>query len=124
MSLSLVLLIVLGLAAVGYFLGRARAVNGVGGDRRLLHSLPNYYGWAVALSTLIPALAAVVLWLIVQPIIIDNQVSSMISQETVDASSLDLVMSDVVRVADGLDLAVSQGALTEEQVSPNYLCII
>ena len=117
MSLMLLLLVLLILSAAGYFLGRARAMRSAGGDRRILHSLPGYYGWSVALTTLLPALAALVLWIIVQPIIVDSQVSSMISEQTIEGSSLDLAMSDVVRVADGLDLAVSRGILTEEEAS-------
>ncbi len=117
MSLSLLLLIVILLAVVGFFLGRIRALNSAGGDRRVLHSLPNYYGWSVALTTALPALAVLVLWIIIQPIIIDGRVSSMISQEALANSTLDLVMSDVVRVADGLDLAVSEGVLSAEQAS-------
>ena len=117
MSVSVLLLVILLLAAVAFFAGRVRAMRSAGGDKRVLHSLPNYYGWSVALTTALPALAVLALWLIVQPIIIDSRVSSMISDESVAASSLDLVMSDVVRVANGLNLAVSRGVLSEEQAS-------
>ena len=117
MSLSLLILVVLLLAVVGFFLGRIRAMRSAGGDKRVLHSLPNYYGWSVALTAALPALAVLILWIVVQPVIVDSQVSSMISEQTITDSSLDLVMSDVVRVADGLDLAVSKGVLTEEEAS-------
>lgn len=84
---------------------------------RELHSLPGYYGWNVVVSILVPALLLLIAWLIFQPIILDSQVSSKISEETIAASSLDLVMSDVVRVAEGLDLAVSQGAMSADMAS-------
>jgi len=114
MSLPYILVALLILAIAGYIVGRGKALSSAGGDSRLLHSLPGYYGWNVVVSTLIPALVVLVIWLIVQPIVINSHVSSMISEETAAASSLDLVMSDVARVADGLDLAVSQGAMSTE----------
>ena len=115
MSLSVILLVLLALAVVGYVLGRGRALGSAGGDMQKLHSLPSYYGWNAALMVLIPSLLVLVVWLIVQPIVINGQVSSMISEASIGKSSLDLVMSDVKRVADGLDAAVEAGAMTAEQ---------
>jgi phosphate transport system permease protein len=114
MSLTYILLALLVLAVAGYIVGRGKALSSAGGDSRELHSLPGYYGWNVVVSTLVPSLLLLVVWLFVQPIVLNSQVSSKISEETVAESSLDLVMSDVVRVADGLDQAVSQGAMTSE----------
>lgn len=114
MSLSYILIALLILAVAGFFIGRRKALSSAGGDPRILHSLPGYYGWNVVVSTLVPSLLVLVAWLIVQPIVIDSHVASMISGETASESSLDLVMSDVVRVAEGLDLAVSQGAMSSE----------
>ena len=107
----------LALAVAAYFLGRAKALGSAGGDSRDLHSLPSYYGWNAALMVLLPALAVLAVWLIVQPVLIDGQVSSMISEKSIENSSLDLVMSDVARVANGLDVAVDAGALTADQAA-------
>ncbi len=115
MSLSLILLVLLALAAIAYFVVRSRALASAGGDSRILHSLPSYYGWNASLMVLLPALFVLVLWLIVQPILVNGQVSSMISESTIEQSSLDLVMSDVERVANGLDVAVEAGALTPHE---------
>lgn len=117
MSLSLILIVLLALAVVGYFLGRGRALASAAGDIRHLHSLPGYYGWNAVLSVLIPSLLVLLIWLAVQPLVINNQVASMISQKTIEASSLDLVMSDVERVAKGLDIAVEKGALSSEDAA-------
>lgn len=38
------ILIVLAIAATGYVVGRSRALASAGGDSRILHSLPSYYG--------------------------------------------------------------------------------
>ncbi len=107
-------LVVLALTAIGYVLGRRRAMASAGGDARKLHSLPSYYGSNVALFTAVPALLTLVLWLLVQPVLIDSRVSQLIPDSTIsEGSSLGLVMSDVQRVADGIDVAVAQGTLTE-----------
>ncbi|MEZ5798885.1 MAG: phosphate ABC transporter permease subunit PstC [Paracoccaceae bacterium] len=50
------LLAVLGRSALGFVLGRQRALSVAGGDARRLHSLPVYYGSSVLLFTAIPAL--------------------------------------------------------------------
>ena len=58
------------------------------------------------------------MWLLVQPLVINSQVSSLIPQEAVsEGSSLGLMMADVRRVADGLDTAVAAGAMTSEEAS-------
>ncbi|MWB77373.1 phosphate ABC transporter permease subunit PstC [Pseudooceanicola sp. 216_PA32_1] len=118
MSASLIFLIVVALAAVGFVLGRGRAMASAGGDIRNLHSLPSYYAFNVALSALVPALILLVVWLIAQPALIENRVQSMIPQDRyADRGELSLIMSDVRRVADGLDLAVERDALTREEAS-------
>lgn len=61
MNLSTLILIVLALGAAGFVAGRQRALHAAGGDTRRLHSLPGYYGQAVALSTVVPALALLML---------------------------------------------------------------
>ncbi len=114
MPLSFILIGLLVLATIGFFVGRAKALSSTGGDKGALHSLPGYYGWHAFVATLIPAIIVLVGWLIVQPILINNHVSSLLSERTIERSSLDLVMSDVRRVADGLDLAVSEGAMSAE----------
>ena len=118
MSNTLILLIVLGLGVFGFFAGRSRAMATVGGDRRLLHSLPNYYGANVALNTIVPAVIVLFTWSIVQPMVINGAVSGMINQDRIaEGSSLGLVMSDVRRVAEGLDVAVAQGVMTPDMAS-------
>ena len=108
-------LIVLGLAAAGTVLGRARALSSAGGDIRKLHSRPSYYGSHVLLMTLAPAFGVMVLWLLAQPLIIDRGVQASLPASVVpQGSTLGLVMSDVRRVADGLDRAVASGTMTAQ----------
>ncbi|MDE4175040.1 phosphate ABC transporter permease subunit PstC [Phaeobacter sp. PT47_59] len=115
-TFSLVL-IVCAIAAAGFLLGRHRALASAGGDARTLHSLPSYYGYHVGLSALIPALGVLIIWLLAQPALIESRVSSMIPAEAVpENASLSLVMSDVRRVAEGLELAVAEGALSNRDI--------
>lgn len=105
------------LSVAGFVLGRNRAMTSAGGEIRNLHSLPAYYGYNVALSTLLPAMAVLAVWLLAQPMFIETRVSAMIPPNLVpENTSLGLVMIDVRRVSEGLDMAVVQGAMTEEEI--------
>lgn len=110
MSASWLLILLLALAGLGgFFLGRSRALASAGGDIRKLHSLPNYYGFNVSMLAFVPAVLLLGgLWVVVQPMVIDARASGAIPPDSMyaDAGELTLVMSDVRRVADGLDLAV------------------
>jgi len=118
MSLGLVSLIVIVLAIVGFLVGRQMALSKAGGDIRRLHSLPGYYGQTVLLFTAVPALLVLVIWVLVQPLLIDARVTAMIPAEDMPAgSNMSLVMSDVRRIADGLDLIVAQGRSTEDEIT-------
>ena len=55
MSSSLLLIVILVLTVIGFYMGRSRALASVGGKVRDLHSLPGYYGYAVALWCGIPS---------------------------------------------------------------------
>ncbi len=110
-------LLVLALAMAGFFTGRARALKSVGGDSRNLHSLPVYYGANAAISVLGPAIGVMVVWLLAQPVLIERSVSGAIPADLIpEGANLNLVMADVRRLAEGLDVAVAQGALTNEDV--------
>ena len=110
--------IILGLGLVGYMTGRQRALRSAGGDSRRLHSLPSYYGANVLLLTVAPALIVVIAWLLVQPLIVDSRIGGLIPDSAIpEGGSLGLVMSDVRRVAEGLDIAVSQGAMTADEAN-------
>ncbi len=114
MSVGLITLIILGLAALGFFLGRQKALSSVKGDARHLHSLPSYYGWSVALFAAVPAFLVMIVWLFLQPTVLENHVSSTIPAANIEAAgSIDLVMADVRRIAEGLDLIAAKAGLDE-----------
>ena len=103
------------LAVVGYIGGRTKALASGGGDVRNLHSRPNYYGVNAVLFAVVPSILVLGAWLILQPLLIENRVKDLIPADRYEGSGeLSLIMSDVRRVADGLDTAVAQGVMTEE----------
>ena len=110
MSLGLLCLILLGLAAAGYVLGQRRAVASAGGDIRKLHSLPGFYGQITALGVIVPTFALIVVWLLAQGFIIQNSALSHITPADIaEGSSVDLAMADVTRLARGLATLVAKG---------------
>lgn len=110
MSLGLLLLVIIALAVIGYVIGQRRAMASAGGDMRKLHSLPTFYGWITALGVLVPALLLIVVWLFAEGFAIENSAVSHIAAADVPAdSSVDLMMADVTRLANGLSVLASKG---------------
>ncbi|WP_299196470.1 phosphate ABC transporter permease subunit PstC [uncultured Tateyamaria sp.] len=108
-------LIVLTISAVGFLMGRQRALVSAGGDSRNLHSLPIYYGSNALMKSVVPALGLMILWLLAQSLFIDSRIVQMIPEsEIAEGSNIGLVMSDVRRTADGLSKAVDAGLLDDE----------
>jgi phosphate transport system permease protein len=78
MPLLWIVTIILILGAIGYVLGRRKAIASAGGDARLLHSLPGYYGTNALILTTVPALLVLAVWLIIQPLVIERSVTSLV----------------------------------------------
>ncbi len=117
MDLSWLILTVLALGVVGFVLARRKALAVVQGDRRRLHSLPSYYGYAAFLFAAVPALLTLCIWLLVQPVIVNGTVAGSLPEEYLaDAGQTDLAMSDVRRVAEGFEIAIRMGQMTEDQL--------
>jgi phosphate transport system permease protein len=109
MTPGTIAIIVLILAAIGYVLGRRRALQAAKREGVKLHSLPGYYGESVALFTAVPALFLMAAWLFVQPIVIESSISAKIPDSVVpEGGAKSLVMVDVRRISDGLDLILAK----------------
>jgi phosphate transport system permease protein len=93
------------LAAVAYYLGRARSLATVGGMRgiRNLHSLPSYYGTLTAVWCAVPAVIVLALWMTFQETIITRLVTAHLPQsaQELDPSRLGLLLNDVRNVVAG-----------------------
>jgi phosphate transport system permease protein len=108
------LVLLAALAAIGFVLGRSRALASGKGNIRNLHSLPSYYGYNAALLSAVPALLLMAAWLLIQPVIIENRIINLIPETAIsEDSTRALVMSDVRRIAEGLNTAVAEAALTD-----------
>ena len=89
------------LTAIGYTLGRQRAVATVGGRRRELHSLPSYHGLHVALWCALPSLVLVLLWVILEPHILQALIIANLPPELAakPANELGLILNDIQNIA-------------------------
>ena len=113
MSVLLLLVVIFVLSFAAFIICKGRALSSVQGNPRDLHSLPNYYGWHGAIMVALPAFVGLLAWLVIQPIVIERQITGFFPAETLaDGSSLELLMEDTRRVAGGIDVAVSTGAMT------------
>src|SRR5210317_519973 len=100
------------LGGIGFFMGRHRALSSADHDPRLLHSRPHYYGGFVCLMTLVPAMLSLAIWVLVQPMVVSSLAGGLVSPQSIpDGSSLGLIMSDVVRMAQALTMAAAQGVI-------------
>ncbi len=117
MSVGIIILVILGLAALGFVVGRQRALSLWAPGSAKLHSLPGYYGQMVALFTAVPALFLMILWLSLQPTFIEGRISDMIPQSVVpEGGAHSLVMSDVRRIAGGLNAVIAKGGVGEGEL--------
>lgn len=112
MSTTLLIGILLAIAAVAYTLGRMRANAVAGGKSSALHSRPNYYGAYVALAAFLPPLILVAAWLAISPFIVNSSVRDTFPDEVKAQSPAQqsLAFGMVTTIARGLP------QLTEEEL--------
>ena len=115
---NLWILIIIGVVAVMGFVGaRQRALSSGQGDIRNLHSLPSFYGTNAMLAGLIPSLVVLALWTAFQPLVIQSSVTHIIeADQELSDGQLSLAMTDVRRIATGLELAIETGRLDLDEV--------
>lgn len=122
MSTTLLLAILLAIAAIAYVLGRMRANALSGGKSSALHSRPNYYGAYVALAAFLPSLILVALWLTISPFIVNSSVRDSFP-ESVKAQSpaqQSLSFGMVTTIARGLPL-LSEDEVRSVKLDPSTL---
>ncbi len=91
------------LTGIGFFFGRSRALASVSGRAKNLHSLPDYYGWYLALWCGLPSFGLFLLWVLAEPYLIDLLVIDRMLPVLPGggASSPDLILSLVHSLAAG-----------------------
>ncbi|MEN8213449.1 MAG: phosphate ABC transporter permease subunit PstC [Pseudomonadota bacterium] len=109
MNSSTLLLTLVGLAILGYLYGRKRslAVAAGSGGVRHLHSLPSYYGYMTALWAGLPALIALLLWSIAEPLVLNQQLIATLPADVqnLPESQLGLYLNDLKLIAAAPDTA-------------------
>ncbi|MCF6368517.1 phosphate ABC transporter permease subunit PstC [Rhizobium halophilum] len=122
MSVGSIVLVLLVLAVIGYFLGRGRSLSAAKRDHVKLHSLPGYYGQTVALFVAVPAFLLLIVWLFIQPVLIESRVNEMLPDSVIpEGGARSLVMADVRQIAGGLDAVLNRTGLTEEALDDGRL---
>ncbi len=119
---STTLILLLGFMAIAaFYFGRGRSLSLVGGPGHglALHSLPGYYGYYVAVWVALPALALLLLWVMVEPRIIVALVIDGLPAAYRDLSpgELNLLVNNIQNLAAGDVVSVNidetlQGAAT------------
>ncbi len=104
MSLSTLILSLVGVGIGAYFIGLLRAKMKARGNERSLHSRPGYHGGFLALWTSLPAIIVLLIWAAVEPAFIDREVQGSLPLEIQQGpqANIGLTMGVVRSVASGL----------------------
>ena len=100
-SLGFIIPAILAFVLVTYFIGNMRAAAATNAGTVRLHSRQSYYGAYVGVIVALSVFATMALWLIVEPIIVNNIIEARLPADVRDgrASDLALVLQQIVNVA-------------------------
>jgi phosphate transport system permease protein len=114
---STLLLVVVGLALFGYYMGRQRAVRtAVAAGPRSFHSLPGYHGGYVALWCALPALTLLVLWQMFEPAWLRSAVLDSLPEtmQALPEDQLGLVYNEIRNQVEGNFVAAEPSSAVAE----------
>jgi phosphate transport system permease protein len=118
MQTTTLTLILFAMAASAFYFGRERSLVVATGPKKLssLHSLPGYYGYYTAIWALLPALAVLMLWLLIEPKVIVALIIQGLpdAQRSLSAGELNLLVNNIQNLASGDIVAVEIDALLSE----------
>jgi phosphate transport system permease protein len=99
------ILLVCAMSVAAFYLGRGRSLASAGGVSRAstLHSLPGYYGYFTAMWCLLPALAVLLAWLLLEPgVIVSLTISGLpAEQQALPGGELNLLINNIQNLASG-----------------------
>ena len=115
---STTLILLLGFMAVAaFYFGRGRSLSLVGGPGHgmALHSLPGYYGYYVAIWVALPAIALLLLWMLIEPRLIIAMVVSGLpeSYRNLPAGELNLLVNNIQNLASGDVISVDANEMLQ-----------
>ena len=118
MQTTTLTLMLLAIATAAFFVGRERSLALATGSRKLLslHSLPGYYGYFTALWALLPALALLLIWVVVEPRVIVALVVDALpnAQASLTEGELNLLVNNIRNLATGDVVSVDVDAALRE----------
>ena len=118
MQTTTLTLILLAMAGVAYYIGRERSLvfRSASGSENTLHSLPGYYGYFAAIWAILPALALVLAWILIEPRIIASLIVKGLpqSQSSLAPGELNLLVNNIQNLARGDIVSVEVDALMQE----------
>jgi phosphate transport system permease protein len=98
-------LVLIAMAAGAFYFGRERSLALVPGRRKLLglHSLPGYYGYYTAIWVLLPALALMLIWVLLESRVIVALIIEGLpdAQRSMAPGELDLLVNNIQNLAAG-----------------------
>jgi len=115
---STTLILLLGLMSIAaFYFGRRRSLALVGGPGHgsALHSLPGYYGYYVVVWVALPALALLLIWVLVEPRIVVALVirGLPLSYQDLSAGELNLLVNNIRNLAAGDVTSVNVDAVLQ-----------
>jgi phosphate transport system permease protein len=115
---STTLILLLGFMGVAaFYLGRRRSLAVVGGPGHgtALHSLPGYYGYFVAIRVVLPALALLFAWVLIEPRVLVALVINGLPEHLreLPAGELNLLVNNIQNLAAGDVVSVDVDAALE-----------
>jgi phosphate transport system permease protein len=100
-----IILLLCGISAAAFYIGRGRSLVLVGGPRngRNLHSLPGYYGYFTAIWCLLPALGLMLLWVLFEGRVIVALIVSGLPDalQALTEGELNLLVNNIQNLARG-----------------------
>jgi phosphate transport system permease protein len=127
MSVLTLIAAILVLTLVGYWLGRRRALTMEGSlATGRLHSLPQYYGYYVALWCGLPAIALLLIWLLAQSAVIDRLLLAGLPPEMTEnapPAKIGLLIATIKNAAAGLMFGEPNPAIMAAAEGYNRLLI-
>ncbi|MDX1515243.1 MAG: phosphate ABC transporter permease subunit PstC [Woeseiaceae bacterium] len=124
MQTTTLLLLLTATAIAAFFVGRNRSLVVAGGrsQMRTLHSLPGYYGYFMAIWSLLPALAVMLAWVLLDDRVIVASIVSGLPETTreLSAGELDLLINNIQNLAAGDAISGERNPMLE-QAAERYL---
>ena len=127
MNTTTLILILVAMAAFAFYLGRERSLAVATGPKKLLslHSLPGYYGYFAAIWALLPALALMLAWVLVESKVIVALVVASLpeAQQNMAPGELNLLVNNIQNLATG-DVVSGEIDVILQEASVRYQALV